>query len=404
MAPVFDTNKRRYKLVLRIQCAQELQHSSSHGAYCKLYVGPTVHTDGTYKAARAANTDATPSTTSDDVSDPNSSSANDVRQLHVRRTRTQLPQHAKAPRETVWNEVFVVPLRRDVAVARQIVSIRVKSQHVFFCPVIGVCAISLAHLCPNERLEQWVPLEKGSKPAGRLRVMVVVIPLVDPKGRRGRRHEPNPDVVAARAACIEADAAVERLVQTQLQRQRERRQKRVEPCSSTRRGGDSDGDRIMDNQQVEDDGMVFRSNVGQAKIREHRHKRGDLETWPPLPNLSMPNLLPPLGTRGAMVDSDSSISNYSDWSASGKLPSDQNDDREVLSTMVEYEQRLDRKLLQVRKEMARLRKLKSQLKQYLPDLQMDSDSDDSMDYDDEEEEAEMLLSCSSLTMISSSSE
>ncbi|KAG2847261.1 hypothetical protein PC111_g847 [Phytophthora cactorum] len=69
--------------------------------------------------------------------------------------------------------------------------------------------------------------------------------------------------------------------------------------------------------------------------------------------------------------------------------------------MSEYEQRLDRKLRQVRKETARLRKLKMQLKKYIPDLQMDSDSDDSLESD---EEPEALLSGSSSGSTSSASE
>uniref|UniRef100_M4C2P5 C2 domain-containing protein n=1 Tax=Hyaloperonospora arabidopsidis (strain Emoy2) TaxID=559515 RepID=M4C2P5_HYAAE len=394
MAPVCETDRHQYKLVLRVQRAEALQHSSSQGAYCKLYVGPTVHTDGKYKAARASSKDSTTST-ADDMDEID---CNDVRQLHVRRTRTQSQQfHAQTPRETLWDEVFVVPLQRDVDLGRQIVSIRVKSQHVFFCPVIGVCAISLANLCPGERLEQWFPLEKGSKPAGRIRVMVFIA-LQETKCFQSRRHQPNPDVVAARAASAEADEAVERLVQNQLLRQRERRQKRLDTRSSSRLC--DEGNWSMDNEQVDDYGMDFRSNVVERQKMDNRHRREDYETWPPLPSISMPKMLPLIDTPAAVWGNDVPI--QTNKHSSG-LPSEQSHERVELSTMVEYEQRLDRKLLQVRKEMARLRKLRCQLKQYLSELQMDSDSDDSMDCD-EEEEAEMLMSGSSMTMISSASE
>uniref|UniRef100_A0AAV1URQ0 C2 domain-containing protein n=1 Tax=Peronospora matthiolae TaxID=2874970 RepID=A0AAV1URQ0_9STRA len=394
MAPVCETDRNRYKLVLRVQRAEALQHSSSQGAYCKLYVGPTVHTDGTCKAARASNKDSTAST----ADDMTAIDCTDVQQLHVRRTRTQSQQfHARTPCETVWDEVFVVPLRRDVDLARQIVSIRVKSQHVFFCPVIGVCAISLANFCPGERLEQWFPLEKGSKPAGRIRVMVFIA-LQETKRFQNRRRQPNPAVVAARAASARADEAVERLVENQLQRQRERRQKRQDTCSSSRLCGE--GNRLIDSEQAEDYGMDFRSNIMERQKRDYRHRRDDYETWPPLPSISMPKMLPLVGTPAAVWGNNVPLP--TDKCSSG-LPSEQSHEHVELSTMVEYEQRLDRKLLQVRKEMARLRKLKCQLKQYLPELQMDSDSDDSMDCD-EEEEAEMLMSGSSMTMISSASE
>ncbi|POM62573.1 V-type proton ATPase subunit a [Phytophthora palmivora] len=122
---------------------------------------------------------------------------------------------------------------------------------------------------------------------------------------------------------------------------------------------------------------------------ENRQKRGGNATWPPPPGVSSPKVLPPLGTPAALRDINENDRPIP--SPTEQLP---------VSPMTEYEERLDRKLRQVRKETARLRKLKLQLKKYIPDLQMDSDSDDSMD---SEEEPEALLSGSSRSSLASTS-
>lgn len=357
MAPAAD-DKQRYKLVLRVHSAEELQHSSSQGAYCKLYVGATAMTEGSHKAL--SKKDSNDSATSSEELD-------EAWHLEVRRTRTQHQQpNALAPTETIWDEMFEVPVRPGVELARQILSIRVKSQHLFFCPVIGACAVSLANLCPGERLEQWFPLQKGKKPAGRIRLMLLIVP-EDKVMPVPRRKQPNQDVMAARAANHEADEAIKRLVENQLRQEAERRQRRLHRTSS---GPPVEVKRPTEEQEDE-------VPIG------NRHKRGENATWPPPLGVSSPKMLPPLGTPAALRDIASK--NQEEDGHSSPPPSQQL----PVSPMSEYEQRLDRKLRQVRKETARLRKLKSQLKKYIPDLQTDSDSDDSLD---SEEEPEMLLS------------
>ena len=220
MTPALE--QQRYKLMLRVYGAEELQHSSSQGAYCKLYVGSTTMTDGSHKVMSKKN--------ATDVAISNEELP-EVGHLEVRRTRTQ--QHelsATTSFKTSWDEMFEVPIRPGVELARQIVSIRVKSQHLFFCPVIGACAVSLANLCPGERLKQWLPLQKGKKSAGRIRIMLLIVP--EDNVLVARRKQPNQDVVAARAANHEAEEAIKRLVDKQLRQEAERRQKRLYRTSS----------------------------------------------------------------------------------------------------------------------------------------------------------------------------
>ncbi|OWZ13809.1 hypothetical protein PHMEG_00012803 [Phytophthora megakarya] len=372
MAPADE--KQRYKLVLRVHSAEELQHSSSQGAYCKLYVGATPMTEGSHKALHKKDSNDSSTSTED---------LDEHLHLEVRRTRTQHQQpNALAPPETIWDETFEVPIRPGVELGSQILSIRVKSQHLFFCPVIGACAVSLANLLPGERLEQWFPLQKGKKPAGRIRVLLLIAPDDKVVTSMRRRKQPNQDVMAAIAANHEADEAIKRLVDNQLRQEAERRQRRLERTSS--------GPPVEVNRPTEekDDCHLIGRKRDDVAI-ENRQKRGCNATWPPPPGVSSPKMLPPLGTPAALREN---------YEIDRPLPSPT--EQLPVSPMTEYEERLDRKLRQVRKETARLRKLKSQLKKYIPDLQIDSDSDDSLDSEDE---PEALLSGSSRSSSASTS-
>ncbi|CAI5739586.1 unnamed protein product [Peronospora farinosa] len=344
---------QRYKLVLQVYSAEELQHSSSQGAYCKLYVGSTTMIEGSHKTmSKKDSTDVAPS----------NEELNEVCHLEVRRTRTQQQGlNTTASFKTIWDEMFEVPIRPGVELARQIVSIRVKSQHLLFCPVIGACAVSLSNLCPGERLKQWFPLQKGKKTAGRIRIMLLIAP--EDNALVARRKQPNQDVVAARAANHEAEEAIKRLVDKQLRKETERRQRRLHRTSS--------------GPPVEVKLPAYEQDNNLLVI-DKRHENEEDATWPLPPSVSSPKFLLPLGT------STASRGNCQQEKTSQSTNKEHN---LLASPMSDYEQRLDRKVRQVRKETARLRKLKLQLKKYIPDLQMDSDSDDSLD---SEEETEML--------------
>ncbi|KAI9916914.1 hypothetical protein PsorP6_017082 [Peronosclerospora sorghi] len=376
MAPLSASvkeKKKRYKLVLRVHSAEELQHSSSQGAYCKLYVGSSAMTEGRHKSGNRK-----------DGSDAGmmSREAPDERHWHleVRRTRTQHQQpNVLAPPETIWDQVFEVPLHSNVD---QILSIRVKSQHLFFCPVIGACAVSLANLCPGERLEQWFPLQRGKKAAGRIRIMMMLVP--EDKIVRSRRKEPNQDVMVARAAHHEADEAIKRLVENQLRQEAERRQRRLRRTSS---GPPMEVNRSA---SMEPDRCGMDTNV----VRDTRHKNENYATWPPPFHGFVPHPAP----------TDPSLASKEDprQEEDGPSPPPSAQGHVPVASMAEYEARIDRKLRQVRKETARLRQLKHELKQYIPDLQMDSDSEDSVE--ESEAESDTQLSGTSRSSTCSSSE
>ncbi|KAJ8575097.1 hypothetical protein ON010_g4113 [Phytophthora cinnamomi] len=206
--------------------------------------------------------------------------------------------------------------------------------------------------------------------------MLLVAP--EDKVLKARRKQPNQDVMAARAASHEADEAIKRLVDKQLRQEAERRQRRLDRTSS--------GPPVEVNRPAEcDDKAEGGREVG------YRHKRAENATWPPPPGVSSPKMLPPLGTPAAFRE-------QGNQNAESPTVTPPTTEQLPVSPMSEYEQRLDRKLRQVRKETARLRKLKEQLKKYIPDLQMDSDSDDSLD---SEEEPEALLSGSSVASLAS---
>ncbi|RLN95835.1 hypothetical protein BBJ28_00000716 [Nothophytophthora sp. Chile5] len=387
--PPTSGNEPRYKLALRVYSAEELQHSSSQGAYCKLYLGDTPMMEGSHKALSKKDSSDSTASEGDAVTDEPPPA------FQVMRTRTQHQQpNALAPPETIWDESFEVPVRPGVTLATQILSIRVKSQHLFFCPVIGACAVSLANLCPGERLEQWFPLHKGKKPAGRIRVVLLIAPEDKPLraaqiSDAAKRNRANLDVMAARAASHEADEAIKRLVDKQLRQEAERRQRRLNrtasgPVVDVKRPSEASNQLEVDNRLQDrklDDVVARRSNL---KL--------------PIPhsgipaNQSSPKILPPLGIPAALRENNPSESNEV---VEGLNPA---------SPISEYERRLDRKLRQVRKETARLRKLKAQLKKYIPDLQSDSDSDDDSQDSEEEGNLSPLSSVSSSSTTSSASE
>ncbi|RLN79844.1 hypothetical protein BBJ28_00012698 [Nothophytophthora sp. Chile5] len=392
MTPPTSGNEPRYKLALRVYSAEELLHSSSQGAYCKLYLGDTPMMDGSHKAL--SKKDSSDSTTSegDAVADELPPA------FQVMRTRTQHQQpNALAPPETIWDESFEVPVRPGVELATQILSIRVKSQHLFFCPVIGACAVSLANLCPGERLEQWFPLHKGKKPAGRIRVVLLIAPEDKPLraaqiSDAAKRNRANLDVMAARAASHEADEAIKRLVDKQLRQEAERRQRRLNrtasgPVVDVKRPSEAinqseNNNRLQDRKL--DDVVARRSNL---KLPT---PHSGISAIPA--TQSSPKILPPLGIPAALRENNPNESN--------QLVESLN----PMSPISEYERRLDGKLRQVRKETARLRKLKAQLKKYIPDLQSDSDSDDESLDSEEEGGLSPLSSASSSSTTSSASE
>ncbi|KAG7386942.1 hypothetical protein PHYPSEUDO_014926 [Phytophthora pseudosyringae] len=201
------------RLLLRVFSAEGLRHVSSHGTYCKLYVGSTDMVRGsgafarrTQKLASSASThslggllhspfggnSAHPPTT---PLPPTSSSEGDLSGPggKMRVVKTQV-QKGKRP-DPVWNEKFDIPV---LDLNEDVLSIRVKSARLMSSPAIGACSIPLKHLTLQgaATIDRWVDLRLGKKDAGRIRLQ---LRLVDPSTARiqSRRLEQDSNPAAS---------------------------------------------------------------------------------------------------------------------------------------------------------------------------------------------------------------
>ncbi|KAF1319408.1 C2 domain, partial [Globisporangium splendens] len=217
----FDADTK-YRLFLRVHSAKDLQHKSAQGAYCKLYVGDSAMLDGLQKKLLKK--------ASSESNDDHGHDDDAVESVRVFRTQTKV---AEESHETNWDETFEVSILDP---STEIMSVRVKSQHRFYCPVIGTFAVYLRHLRVGEQADQWFPLHRGKKEAGKIRLHLLLTP--EAAGGRAKKKRNGSDLSAdikvALAANHEADKAIERLVQKQLKDEEERRLRK-------QRGEDVDG-------------------------------------------------------------------------------------------------------------------------------------------------------------------
>jgi len=200
------------RLLLRVFAAEGLRHVSSHGTYCKLYVGGTEMVRGSGAFARRtqkltssgsthslggllhspfgssggrSNTAQPPNT----PLPPTSSSEGDLggAASRMRVLKTQV-QKGKRP-NPVWNEKFDIPV---LDVNEDVLSIRVKSARLMSSPAIGACSIPLKHLTLQgaATMDRWVDLRRGKRDAGRIRLQ---LRLVDPSAPRIQSRHPERD-------------------------------------------------------------------------------------------------------------------------------------------------------------------------------------------------------------------
>lgn len=150
---------RPYKMYLRVHSAQNIS-TLTQGSYCKLYLGDTVMVGGSSanKGGSLANL-----LHSDAHHDPGAPMAR-----VTFRTKVHYPPQKSNP---VWNEKFEVGV---IDPSTEILSIRVKSQQMLYCPSVGACAIPLKQLKLGESVDQSVPLYKGHKPAGHIRLQILL--------------------------------------------------------------------------------------------------------------------------------------------------------------------------------------------------------------------------------------
>ncbi|KAL3672910.1 hypothetical protein V7S43_002212 [Phytophthora oleae] len=200
------------RLLLRVYAAEGLRHVSSHGTYCKLYVGSTEMVRGSGAFARhtqkltssgsthslggllhspfggnsSRGNTAQPPTT---PLPPTSSSEGDLSgagsKMRVLKTQVQKGKHT----DPVWNEKFDIPV---LDLNEDVLSIRVKSARLMSSPAIGACSIPLKHLTLQgaTTIDRWVDLRRGKKDAGRIRLQ---LRLVDPSIARMQSQRPEAD-------------------------------------------------------------------------------------------------------------------------------------------------------------------------------------------------------------------
>ncbi|KAG7399083.1 hypothetical protein PHYBOEH_009773 [Phytophthora boehmeriae] len=193
------------RLLLRVYSAEGLRHVSSHGTYCKIYVGSTDMVRGSGAFARRtpklsgsssshslvgllasrSNTAQPPSTPLPPTSSSEGDLGNTGGKMRVLKTQVQKEKSANP----VWNEKFDIPVLDPV---EDVLSIRVKSARLMSSPAIGACSIPLKYLTVQgaSTVDRWVDLKRGKKEAGRLRLQ---LRLVDPSVTRIQNRQPQDD-------------------------------------------------------------------------------------------------------------------------------------------------------------------------------------------------------------------
>ncbi|KAG6963953.1 hypothetical protein JG687_00006261 [Phytophthora cactorum] len=178
-----------FTLFLRVHSGRNLA-AMGRGSYCKLYLGNTEVVDGSAQAGASFSNllgvDNTQAPTH-----------------RVFRTKVLYTDQKSSPE---WNEKLELHVMNPDT---EILTIRVKNQLMLFCPAIGACAIPLCNVRMGEPAEQWFPLYKQNKPAGHIRLQLLL-----------KEKDPvmHPSPVAVH------ESPMQRLIQQHCQQERERRQ------------------------------------------------------------------------------------------------------------------------------------------------------------------------------------
>lgn len=195
----------KYRLLLRVYAAENLRNVSSHGTYCKVYVGnadmaasrkgrqsfkkflmssslsasssastPSSSYSSSTSSAGSPDGGASPqenlSRSEHNVQNNSNSSGINTAGTRVREFKTQVQKYSRA--SPVWNEKFEIP---SVDPMGDLVSIRVKSARLMSSPAVGACCVPLRDVPEDETVDHWVTLLDGKKDAGRIRVQMRLV-------------------------------------------------------------------------------------------------------------------------------------------------------------------------------------------------------------------------------------
>lgn len=175
-----------YRLLLRVVAAENLRHVSSHGTYCKIYVGNAdmaVSRKGRQSFKKFLQASAEPKENwtksrhniNSNASSPSPNSPEPAAgpTTRMREFKTQVQKFSRA--NPGWNEKFEVAA---VDANQDLISLRVKSARLMSSPAVGACCISLHDVPEDETVDRWVKLQDGKKDAGRIRVQIRLV-LID---------------------------------------------------------------------------------------------------------------------------------------------------------------------------------------------------------------------------------
>ncbi|DAZ93895.1 TPA: hypothetical protein N0F65_004742 [Lagenidium giganteum] len=149
----------KFTLLLRVHSCAALKDKTSHGIYCKLYMGDTEMSSGSQSFLSSFIPD-----------DPNDTNNSNNAPTH-RTFRTSQQRHNVA--NPVWNEKFQIAVNNP---GREILTVRVKSQHTFFAPCIGACVVPLRSLTIGDNMDQLFSLTKGQSHTGNIRLQLALVP------------------------------------------------------------------------------------------------------------------------------------------------------------------------------------------------------------------------------------
>lgn len=247
----------KYRLLLRVYAAENLRNVSSHGTYCKVYVGnvdmaasrkgrqsfkkflmssslsasssastPSSSYSSSTSSAGSPDGDASLqenlSRSEHNVQNNSNSGGINTAGTRVREFKTQVQKYSRA--SPVWNEKFEIP---SVDPMGDLVSIRVKSARLMSSPAVGACCVPLRDMPEDETVDRWVALLDGKKDAGRIRVQMRLVRADAPPAVKKEN--------SARSRSQASDPAADAQIRTSARRTSSKRSNRSSNSSSLSR-------------------------------------------------------------------------------------------------------------------------------------------------------------------------
>lgn len=142
-----------YTLHMRVHTLEAFVNTrAGHFAYCKLYIGHKVMTNGSRVGVAR-------------LLMPNREDDLQKRYMRTFKTNSQVFKRQFA----VWNQKFRIGVLDP---EKEVMTFRIKSRKAMFRITIGACAFYMNQLLSTEGIDQWLPLSKGLKSTGQIRLQL----------------------------------------------------------------------------------------------------------------------------------------------------------------------------------------------------------------------------------------